>query len=109
MGVTKGSKGMYCNKDLSRAEFTSIARGLATAQKMKQAIIAVDVSYLVFGVSSKVKAVAKYLFEFASTGLTILSVCNNNIKPSVKQAINKRRATREKARSIKIILCHLSR
>ena len=103
MGVTKGSKALHRIKDLSRAEFTSIARGLSIDMKTRP-IILVDVSNLLYGVHSKVKSAAEYLFELASTGLTISPVCDNNIRPSVKQATIKRRSNREKARGEEILL-----
>ena len=64
---------MYRIKDLARAEFTSTVRGLAKAEKIQHATIVVNVSNLMFGVSSKVKAVAEYPFEMAISRFNYLS------------------------------------
>lgn len=103
MTVSGGSKAFYRVVGLERGELPIMARGMATSQQA-EAIIVVDCSNLMFGVGSKVKAAAEYLFEFAKSGVTLLPVCDNDVRPSVKQETIKRRANREKARTEEYII-----
>jgi len=103
MTVSGGSKAFYRVVGLERGELPHMARGMAAFHK-SQATIVVDCSNLMFGVGSKVKSAAEYLFEFARSGVTILPVCDNDVRPSVKQETIKRRANREKARSKEYLL-----
>ena len=95
MGVSSGSKVLHSVKGLSRGELAHIARGLAEAQEVSP-IVVVDVSNILFGLDLKIKAAAEYLADLAATGLTIRPVCENDIRPKVKQATNLRRARKEK-------------
>jgi len=103
MTVSGGSKVFYRVLGLRRGELPNVARGVATLHQ-SQATVAVDCSNLMFSVGTKVKAVAEYLLEFAKSGFTILPVCDNDVRPSVKQETIKRRAIREKARTKEYLL-----
>ena len=103
MTVSGGSKAFHRIVGLKRGELPKVTRGVATEQQA-DGIIVVDCSNLMFGVGSKVKATAEYLFEFAKSGLTMLPVCDNDVRPSVKQETIKRRAKREKARTEEYLL-----
>ena len=56
----------------------------------------VNVSNILYGLDLKIKAATEYLADLAATGLTIRPVCDNDIRPKVKQATNLRCARKEK-------------
>mmetsp|Transcript_5746 Transcript_5746/g.10896 ORF Transcript_5746/g.10896 Transcript_5746/m.10896 type:complete len:81 (+) Transcript_5746:50-292(+) len=71
MTVSGGSKVLHRLVGVQRGELSKIVRGIAT-MRQAEAVIVVDCSNVMFGVGSKVKAVAEYLFDFARCGVTIL-------------------------------------
>ena len=89
MGVRGGIKVLHSVKGLSRGELALIARGWAEAQEVPP-IVVVDVSNILYGLDLKIKAATEYLAGLAATGLTIRPVCDNDIRPKVKQATNLR-------------------
>jgi hypothetical protein len=103
MTVSGGTKALHRLVGVKRGELSKIARGLAMLHQA-EALIVVDCSNVMFGVGSKVKAVAEYLFEFAKCGVTILPVCDNDIRPRVKQETVRRHAKREKSRVEEYVL-----
>lgn len=100
MTVAGGKNVLSRIKGLSRGELAKICKKMATTLNLTESVVAIDVSTLMFAVQWNVKSAAEYMSDFfTETGLTVLPVCDNDVRLAVKQETNKRSADREKARS----------
>lgn len=108
MGVSAGANTLYHLTGLSRSDCAAVLRGIyeerrsANELKMSQPTIDGDsnnICYLAARYSSnKSMAVGMFYREWANCGLQITPVVDGDVRPTCKQATNKRIAMREKAR-----------
>ena len=97
MTVSGGGKALHKIKGVTRGELACMVRGLANQQQIDPTIV-VDCNILIFALKSDVNAIARYLIELSNSGVIVVPVCDNDVRPRVKQETVKRHAKRERAR-----------
>ena len=98
MGVNHGAQVLHSIKGLSMGDVADICKKMALTKQMETPTIDVDCSNLSFKVGKHPQWLARFLMRWANTGLCVVPVCDARVRPISKQASNKRRAERDKAR-----------
>lgn len=94
MGMINGAPILYSWRKLTITNVGNIFRGLKANYGNELSVIAVDVSsgYVKSGQSiiAKVPSVTPLFSNWATNGCKIETICNRDINPDSKQAINKK-------------------
>ena len=96
MTVSGGGKALYKVTKISRGELALVIRGIASHRQAAPAIV-VDCSILLFALKH-MNSITQYLIDLADLGVVVIPVCDNDVRPRVKQETIKRSAKRERAR-----------
>ena len=101
MGVANGGKTLYSLKCLKRADVAKICRSLFIAQKASSLTLAQrptidancnNVRYITGRkAKSTTHATANMLSAWASCGLTVIPICDGEIRPTCKHTTNDRK------------------